>query len=67
MRESMSKLERILAPESFQRTHRSAIVAVDQIRALERLGGGVGRVQIASGEWLPVSRSRMASVKARLA
>ncbi|HIG11841.1 MAG: LytTR family DNA-binding domain-containing protein [bacterium] len=66
MRESMGRLERILDPEAFQRTHRSTIVAVHQIRTLERLGGGVGRIQIADGTWLPVSRSRMASVRARL-
>ncbi len=67
MRESMGKLEVSLDPARFLRTHRSAIVALDQVCALERLGGGVGRVQLASGAWLPVSRSRMASVKARLA
>jgi two-component system, LytTR family, response regulator len=66
MRESMGKLEHILDPVRFQRTHRSTIVALDQVRVLERVGGGVGRVQITNGEWLPVSRSRMAGLKARL-
>ena len=66
MRESMGKLERGLDPDRFLRTHRSAIVAVDQVRALERNPGGVGRVQLTSGTWLPVSRSRMSAVRARV-
>lgn len=66
MREAMSNLERRLDPQRFLRIHRSAIVALDQVRSLERLGSGVGRVQLLSGLWLPVARSRMASLKTRL-
>jgi two-component system LytT family response regulator len=66
MRESMGQLERSLDPKCFLRTHRSAIVALDQIRALERQSGGTGRVQVASGTWLPVSRSRFTTVKGHL-
>jgi len=66
MRESMSRLERGLDPAKFLRVHRSAIVALSQIRALERHPGGTGRVQVADDVWLPVSRSRYGSLKARL-
>ncbi|MCB9914021.1 MAG: response regulator transcription factor [Planctomycetes bacterium] len=66
MRESMGKLEQTLDPARFLRTHRSAIVALDQVRTLERQSGGVGRVQLANGLWLPVSRSRMSTVRAHL-
>lgn len=66
MRESMGKLERSLDPQRFLRTHRSAIVALDQVRTLERHPGGTGRVQVAGDTWLPVSRSRLTTVKARL-
>ncbi len=43
MRESMGKLERVLDPGRFLRTHRSTIVAVSEVRALERQSGGTGR------------------------
>jgi len=66
MRESMGHLERTLDPRRFLRVHRSAIVALEQIRALERHPGGTGRVQVAAETWLPVSRSRLTAVKARL-
>lgn len=66
MREAMSKLERSLDPQRFLRVHRSAIVALDQVRSLERLSSGVGRIHLKDGLTLPVARSRMATLKARL-
>ena len=66
MRESMAALEGELDPERFLRIHRSAIVAIDQIRQLESVSGGGARVQIGLETWLPVSRSRVAGVRARL-
>ena len=66
MRESMGNIERSLDPHQFQRTHRSALVALTEIRALERQPGGSGRVQVRDGKWLPVSRSRYTALKARL-
>lgn len=66
MRESMSHLQAILDPERFHRIHRSAIVALEHIRALERHSGGGGRVRIGESTWVPVSRSRMAELRARL-
>lgn len=67
MRESMGKLERLLDPEVFQRIHRSAIVRLSLIRTLERHSGGTGRVLVDDDSWLPVSRSRLVALKARLA
>lgn len=66
MRESMGQLEQRLDPQRFLRVHRSAIVAVDRIRRLESRGGGVGRVLLASGQWVPVSRSRFPLVRRAL-
>jgi len=66
MRESMASLERDLDPDCFMRIHRSAIVAIGQIQLMESLPGGGARVQIDSETWLPVSRSRVAGVRARL-
>jgi two-component system LytT family response regulator len=67
MRESMGHLERALDPACFKRIHRSAIVAIPVIRALERQAGGTGRVQVSDDKWLPVSRSRYTALKALLA
>lgn len=65
MRESMARLEELLDPERFLRVHRSAIVAIDRIRALEGAGSS-GRVLLGESTWIPVSRSRLAQVRARL-
>ena len=67
MRDSMGHLERCLDPVRFRRIHRSAIVALSQVRALERQSGGTGRVQVTYKKWLPVSRSRYTALKALLA
>ena len=66
MRESMARLERELDPGRFLRIHRSAIVALARVRRVERSGTGGGRVLLDSGRWLPVSRSRVAELRARL-
>lgn len=66
MRDSMGHLERCLDPVRFKRIHRSAIVALPEVRALERQSGGTGRVQVTADKWLPVSRSRYTTLKALL-
>ncbi len=66
MRESMAALERLLDPERFLRIHRSAIVAVAQIQLMESLPGGGARLKIDAETWIPVARSRVAGVRARL-
>lgn len=66
MRESMARLERQLDPERFLRVHRSAIVALDCIRAFESTGAGCGRVRLDDGTWVSVSRARGSAVRARL-
>jgi len=63
MRGSMGELERGLDPASFARVHRSAIVALERVRCLETRGGGTGRLQLTTGEWVPVSRSRVPLVR----
>jgi len=66
MRESMGQLERRLDKRRFLRVHRSAIVALDRVRRLESRGGGVGRLLLAGGAWVPVSRSRFPLVRRTL-
>jgi len=65
MRQSMARLEEQLDDGRFVRVHRSAIVALDRIRTLEKHGAG-GRVLLATGAWVPVSRSRLSVVRERL-
>jgi len=66
LRESMSHLEEQLDPAVFLRVHRSAIVAVRCLRTLQASGRGTGTVQLDDGTELPVARSRMAEVRAKL-
>jgi two-component system LytT family response regulator len=66
MRESMGALERSLDPTRFQRVHRSAIVALDQVRQLATQAGGLGKVQLLDETWVPVSRARIAALRRRL-
>ncbi len=71
--DSLSDLERRLGP-GFVRVHRSALVAVAAIRALqphvaaaEGDGGDGWAVRVAPlNEWLPVSRRQLAAVRAAL-
>lgn len=62
---SMAHLEESLDVEHFVRVHRSALVAIDRVRRLERDSSGTGRVLLDDGKdtWLPVSRSRMAQMR----
>lgn len=66
MRESMGALERSLDPVRFQRVHRSAIVALEQVRQLVTQAGGLGRVQLLDETWVPVSRARIAALRRRI-
>jgi two-component system LytT family response regulator len=68
VRESLATLEARLDPAQFVRVHRSAIVRLDQVREL-RLGGSAGAeaaVVLRDGTRVPVSRRRLAQVKALL-
>lgn len=66
LRQSMAHLEESLDARRFLRIHRSAIVSVDRLRALESTGRGTGVVRLDDGSELPVSRKRMAEVRDRL-
>jgi two-component system LytT family response regulator len=63
MRDRMAVLETRLDPNVFFRTHRSAIVRLDRIRAVKTVSRYEHIVLLASGARLPLSRDR----KARLA
>jgi two-component system LytT family response regulator len=62
---SLDELEALLAPRFF-RTHRSAMVALDAIQELVPDPGGTGELRLREGARLPVSRDRMAELRARL-
>lgn len=66
MRGSMSQLERELDPARFARVHRSAIVALDRVKALETAPDGSARVSLGKDRWLPVGRARLAGLRERL-
>lgn len=63
--DSLARLEEAL-PETFIRIHRSHIVNTAFVRALERDAGGTGRLRLADGAEVPVSRRIMPAVRAAL-
>ena len=65
-RQSLSDIERRLDPRRFLRVHRSCIVALPRIEALDRTEGGATYASLDSGERVVVSRSRAPVVRARL-
>jgi two-component system LytT family response regulator len=67
LRESMNALEARLDPTRYIRTHRSAIVQLPRIAALERRRLGDHAALLRSGARAPVGRSRWAAVSRAVA
>lgn len=67
MRERMTVLEARLDPAQFCRTHRSAIIRLDLVRAVKTLSRYEHTVILASGARVPLSRDRRARLDAVLA
>lgn len=65
-RERMQSLEEVLDPARFCRIHRSAIVNLDRIAAIEPQPSGDSSLRLRSGAVLRVSRARLAELHARL-
>ncbi|MEX2048761.1 MAG: LytTR family DNA-binding domain-containing protein [Gemmatimonadota bacterium] len=66
VRTSLNTLESQLDPDEFARIHRAVIVRLDQVELLLREGGGNCRVQLRTGDKLPVGRSRREELETRL-
>ena len=62
IRESLADLERRLDPREFIRVHRSAIVRLAEVRALDRPPNGRFTLVLRDGTRVPVSRSRQAAL-----
>lgn len=67
LRESLQEIERHLDPRYFLRVHRSAIVRLDAIRAVERANADQIVLVVDAGTKVPVSRSRRSAVLDALA
>jgi len=65
-RERMQSLEELLDPARFCRIHRSAIVNLARIAAIEPQPSGDSSLRLHSGAVLRVSRARLAELTARL-
>jgi two-component system LytT family response regulator len=63
IRETMQSLEDKLDPKQFMRVHRSIIVRLDLVEALEREAGGDGVLVLKGGNRLRVSRTRREAVE----
>lgn len=66
LRESLNELERRLDAREFIRAHRSAIVRVDAVQAIERSSTGAMHCVLRDGTRVPVSRSRREAVTSAL-
>ncbi|HVY66256.1 MAG TPA: LytTR family DNA-binding domain-containing protein [Gammaproteobacteria bacterium] len=67
MSQSLTRLEHtLLDPRLFQRVHRSAIVNVRAVAALEPLGHGDMRLLLAGGHTVPCSRRYRSRLAQRL-
>lgn len=66
LRERMQNLEEQLDPARFFRIHRSVIVRLELVEAIQRSGGGDYAVRLRDGTRLRVSRSRKEALEARL-
>lgn len=66
LRETMNSLERTLDPAKFLRIHRSAIVNLDRVKALQPWFRGDYRVLLTNGVQLTLSKSYRQALKERL-
>jgi two-component system LytT family response regulator len=66
LRERLSKLESLVDPSRFQRTHRSALVRLDLIRELRADSPYSYSAILTTGARVPVSRERLKNVEAAL-
>ena len=64
---SMSELDALLPSEKFVRVHRTVIVNLDQIQAVEPAGNGRQTVHLQNGLTIETSRAGAAAMKARFA
>jgi two-component system LytT family response regulator len=67
LRRSMSELEQDLDPNVFCRIHRSAIVNLSRVRALQLNNGGESEVLLDNGGTLPISRRYRRQLQSALA
>jgi two-component system LytT family response regulator len=65
-RERMQSLEELLDPSRFCRVHRSAIVNLTRVAALEPRPAGDSLLRLRDGTILPVSRNRLLELRASL-
>lgn len=56
-RESLTRMEELLDPALFVRTHRSAIVNLERVLEIRTLQTGDGQIRLKDGTILPLSRS----------
>lgn len=67
LRITLTRLLDQLDPERFMQVHRSWLVNLDQVAAIEPLDSGDARIQLASGRTVPCSRRYRDALRSRLA
>jgi hypothetical protein len=66
LRATLSGIERQLDPAQFVRVHRSWIVNLAQVEAIEPLDSGDARLRMAAGGSVPCSRTHLDALRARV-
>jgi DNA-binding LytR/AlgR family response regulator len=67
LRITLVRLLQQLDPDRFIQVHRSWLVNLEQVAAIEPLDSGDARIQLSSGKTLPCSRRYRDLLKSRLA
>src|SRR5580765_2919272 len=66
IRESLTDLERRVRPLGFVRAHRQALIRLDGVRELKRVGEGELVAVLVSGAEVPIARRRRAAISSAL-
>jgi hypothetical protein len=66
VRDTLSNLEKTLAPDQLLRTHRSWLVNINQVDEIRPTGSGGHEVRLRGGKTVPLSRGYRDAFKARL-
>ena len=66
VRDTLSHLEKTLAPDLLVRTHRSWLVNVDQVDEIRATGSGGHEIRLKSGKTVPLSRGYRDAFKSHL-
>lgn len=63
LRSTIKQMEELLPSQQFLRVHRSIIVNIADIQRIKSLPSGSGKILLANGEWVPISKRYLAQLQ----